>query len=61
MAREPDRDTIHCTLRLPDENLEARIKALAFNGERSFNAELVRLLKLALPLAEAGLVVRRSS
>jgi hypothetical protein len=50
MAREPDRDTIHCTLRLPDENLEARI-----------NAELVRLLKLALPLAEAGLVVRRSS
>ncbi len=58
MAREADRDTVHCTLRLPDDGLAERISALSSG---TFNAELVRLLRCAVLLAEAGLVVRRSS
>lgn len=52
MAREPDRDTVHCTLRLPDNGLERRIKKLAARHGRSMNAELVYLLHKAVLLEE---------
>jgi hypothetical protein len=61
MAREPDTDTIHCTLRLPDEDLEERIRKLADKYGRSLNAQLVHLLKAGLRLEEAGFTIIRSS
>ena len=48
MSREYDRDTIHCTLRLPDDGLAERIRRLADAHMRSLNAELVHLLNVAI-------------
>lgn len=52
MAREWDRETVHCTLRLPDDGLDQRIKELARRHGHSLNAELVRLLRGAVAFAE---------
>jgi hypothetical protein len=54
MAREANRKTVHCTLRLPDDGLEDQIKALARAHGRTLNGELICLLRSAV-LIHAGL------
>jgi hypothetical protein len=48
LAREANRKTIHCTLRLPDDGLEDQIKAPAHKHGRTLNGELVCLLRGAV-------------
>ena len=54
MAREWNRETIHCTLRLPDDGMYERIRELAALHGRPLNTELVLLLRAALTLGSSS-------